>query len=503
MNEFAGLHIISALVTNLILTVTFVLFIVEVAVVASSCSTGEPIMLRSIGHSMLPVFCLLLLGPANMSADELKATATAQLMMQVIDCVAEHHIEAPTRQQMVLELIKYVAFKEKKLPPPGLSQRISSVDPDTLGELLAEELSNYIESNDSPTRVAALLNEVAGVCRFSNVRMTSLKDHRIQEQIAGNRYVGIGVAVRMHQPTQQLQFLNILPGGAAAKAGLKVNDIVETVDGQTTKGKSLPETVELLRGKEGTDVTITVRQPDDKESRDFTLTRAIVPFKTIKDPAFSDNRRVAAIGFERSRGITGSTVHDLRQIAAELPETVEVVTIDFRRLTGRNLHHGVLLANALLDGKPIGQIETTDGVRTVTAERGTLFGDRKLVILIDRMTQGTPLWIAAAVKEAGNNNEVIGDFASDGLVFDAVPLPRTDFVVTMPTARLRRIDGKPLSLKVKAPIDFHPLPRMQLERDSAGSERPINQPELLSFPFEDLGEVIFRLYFKNSDQPKE
>ncbi|MBD3673916.1 MAG: PDZ domain-containing protein [Planctomycetaceae bacterium] len=458
-------------------------------------------MLRSLGHSMLPVFCLLLLGPANMSADEPKAVATARLLMQVIDSVTEHHIEALTRQQMVLEIILHFAAEEKKSPPPGLSRRISSVDPDNLGTLLAEELSKYIEEGDSPTSSASLLDEIAEFFRFSDVSITSLQDHRVQEQMAGNRYVGIGVAVGMHQPTKQLQFLSIFPGGAAAKAGLKVNDIVETVDGQMTKGQSLNETINLLRGEEGTDVTIIVRQPDEKESREFTLTRAIVPFKTIKDPVFSDNHRVAVIGFERSRGITGSSVHDLRQIEAELPETVETVTLDFRRLSERNLHHGILLANALLDGEPIGQIETTDGVRTVTAERGTLFGNRKLVILIDGYTQGTPLWIAASVAEAGH--EVIGEFASDGLVFDAVPLTGTDFVVSMPTARLRRVDGKPLALDQGRPSATEYLSNIRRRRAAAGAPRLINQPELLSFPFEDLGEAIFRLYLKNSDQPKE
>lgn len=61
-------------------------------------------------------------------------------------------------------------------------------------------------------------------------------------------------------------------------------------------------------------------------------------------------------------------------------ETVEVVTLDFRGLSGRNLHHGILMGSALLDEQPIGQVETTGGMRKITAEPGALFGDRKLVI---------------------------------------------------------------------------------------------------------------------------
>jgi hypothetical protein len=131
----------------------------------------------------------------------------------------------------------------------------------------------------------------------------------------------------------------------------------------------------------------------------------------------------------------------LRKLEAQLPDTVEVVTLDFRGLPNSTLQHGILIANALLDEKPIGQVESTSGIRTITAEPGTLFGDRKLVIVIDGRTQGTALWIAAAVADAEAGGVVFGKSSSSGLVHEGVPLENADFVVHMPTVRLRRIDG--------------------------------------------------------------
>lgn len=463
-------------------------------------------MFRFIPRATLLVFSLLFLVPARSRAQEPKAAATARLLMNVIDVVQEKHIEPPTRQEMVLQTLRHLAEKQQKVSPPGLSRRISSADPADLEPLLARELSVYLQDSEPSTRIPALPYEIFEFLTANHINVLSQQDHRVQEQVEGNRYVGIGVAVSTYQPTQQLQILRVERGGAADKAGLRKDDVVESVDGKPTGGKSLAEIIKMLRGEEGTDVTVTVRQPKEKQLREYTMTRGIVPFQTVKEPKYSGNDRVAAIGFQR---FSGSTVHELRKMEAELPETVEMVTLDFRSLSGRNLHHGILIANALLDGKPIGQVETTEGVRTVTAEPGTLFGDRKLLILIDPSTQGTPLWIAAAVKAAGGDHEVIGKFQSDGLVFDAVPLPGTDLVVTMPTARLRRFDGQPLSVRHEAPTTAVPLPRIPVKRFEREALFPGSNPpdlnRLKSVSLQDLAEELARWLpeVQNSEDSKD
>ena len=63
----------------------------------------------SVPRSLLMMLCFSLFAPCSAHAEELRASSPAQLLMQVIDTVVEHHIDAPTRQQMVLDAIRYVA----------------------------------------------------------------------------------------------------------------------------------------------------------------------------------------------------------------------------------------------------------------------------------------------------------------------------------------------------------------------------------------------------------
>jgi len=468
-------------------------------------------MLRSIPRFMLPVFGLLFLLPAKIPAEEPKAAAdAARLLMQVIDTVVEHHIEAPTRQQMVLNVLRHIAAQEKTVPSPGLSQRISAADPADLETLLAHELSAYLEDADAAENFPRRAISFAEFVVPGHLQIQTREENRVEEQIAGNRYVGIGVAAGMHQPTKQLKFVNVIAGGPAAKAGVKNGDIVETVDGKPTQGKTLEEVIHLLRGEEGTDVTIAVRQPNEEQPREYTITRNVVPFNTVEQPAVSYDKKVAAVGFQR---LSASTVHELQKIEESLPDTVEVVTFDFRNLSGDNLHHGILIANALIDGKPIGQVETTGGVKKLTAEPGALFGERKLIALLNNNTGGTALWLSTVIEEAAAGGVAFGQSAREGFVSEGIPIADGKLVLQLPTARLRRIDGSPLASREPRTDDsFQGVTRVRppgllgrlIQRDKLGNIKI--EPILQQGNLKTIADTIASWYRQQApilNEPKE
>lgn len=467
-------------------------------------------MLLSIFRSTLLVSCLMLLLPAGARADKPQAVSTAKLLMQVFHTIVEHHIEAPTRQQLVLDTIRHVAQQKGQVPAPDLSSRISSADPEQLESLLARELSRYLDAIALQRDAASQTRSIAEFLNSRNILITSKEDYRIQQQFSANRYVGIGVTAGMYKPTQQLQIIQVVKGGTAERAGALDGDIVDTVDGQSTKDKSITEVIDWLRGEEGTDVVVELRQPNEDKIRKYTMTRDVVPFATVNEPDYSHNHRVVAIGF---KNFSGSTVHELRKIEAGLPDSVEVVTLDFRNQAGTNLQHGILLANALLDEKPIGKVESTTGIRLVTAEPGTLFGDRKLLIVINQRTGGTPLWIATAVKDNSEEQIVFGQSDTSSFVQDAVPLEGTDFVIDMPTQRLLRSNGKsmqyfdPYGIRFSSRIARLPEVKLAQRRDTPMfvSPNPAHTDHFDQIPFNELANAVSRKLIppSTSDEPKE
>jgi C-terminal processing protease CtpA/Prc len=72
----------------------------------------------------------------------------------------------------------------------------------------------------------------------------------------------------------QIVVRQIVTGGPAHLAGLKIGDIITHIDGKPTMGSDFREMVEhRLRGKAGTKVLIRISRPGESKPLSFTLTR--------------------------------------------------------------------------------------------------------------------------------------------------------------------------------------------------------------------------------------
>ena len=115
--------------------------------------------------------------------------------------------------------------------------------------------------------LTGLLSSVSG-----NPQLLPEKERKVQEQSEGNRYVGIHIALGIDETEKRPVISEVIEGGPADRAGVKQNDLIEQIEGVDTKGMELREAVDRLRGDEGTDVTIKVRQPGAKTARQYTIT---------------------------------------------------------------------------------------------------------------------------------------------------------------------------------------------------------------------------------------
>ena len=94
------------------------------------------------------------------------------------------------------------------------------------------------------------------------------------EQIEG-RFSGVGLSVI--EVPKGLRVAQVFPRSPAEEAGIEVGDTVVSVEGESLAGKSSEEATKLIKGPEGTQVTIGVRDAKSGKTRKLTLTRAEVP----------------------------------------------------------------------------------------------------------------------------------------------------------------------------------------------------------------------------------
>lgn len=73
-----------------------------------------------------------------------------------------------------------------------------------------------------------------------------------------NAYVGIGVTVQATDDNSGLMVIAVQPGGPAEEAGVQVGDVIIQVDGESAQDRTVTEISAMIKGEEGTVVSVTV-----------------------------------------------------------------------------------------------------------------------------------------------------------------------------------------------------------------------------------------------------
>jgi carboxyl-terminal processing protease len=374
---------------------------------------------------LLPAALPLLAGAAEPTAGKEKPhdpAAFARWAWTIMDVVLEKHVDPCTRQEMILGGTRALFKAAGAEQPAGLSSRVSELTTeDQLAAFLNETWPVTPEAAKAgpgvlgDAFVQGMLRSVPGEAGFLSPQALKLS-----EQISGNRYVGIGIQVTLHQEESRVQIVNPYRRGAARAAGARPGDLILAVDGKDTRDVPLTKVVEWLRGDEGTPVTIVVRQPKENETRTLKMVRAKVPFDTVfgyrRASEDAWHYRIDAaqpIGYVTVRILNSGTLHDLRQAESKLrAEGVQALVIDLRLAGGRDeetdLHNAALLADALLDGGLMWRLHEAGTAREFQADRECLFRDWPLAVLLDGQLPSTSIQAIAAALHDNHRAVVVG-----------------------------------------------------------------------------------------------
>ena len=162
-------------------------------------------------------------------------------------------------------------------------------------------------------------------------------DNALDGKVSG---IGAEIGVRNDQPT----ILRVLEDSPASREGLKAQDVIVSVGDKSTAGFSAPDTAELIRGKEGTTVKITVARDD--QPINLTITRA-----EVSDPSVSSTIK-DSVGILTIRRFDEQT-SELARRAAEHFKSADVsgVVLDLRDNGGGYLDQARQVAGIWLDDK--------------------------------------------------------------------------------------------------------------------------------------------------------
>lgn len=110
----------------------------------------------------------------------------------------------------------------------------------------------------------------------------------ISEKTKGE-FCGIGAYISQGKNDNSLKVAGVVKGGPAEKAGIKKGDIIVEVDGENIQGKDSFYAVSKMKGKKGTNVSISVMRKGNKKPITFNIKREVIHDNTVSYKMLDNN----------------------------------------------------------------------------------------------------------------------------------------------------------------------------------------------------------------------
>jgi len=176
---------------------------------------------------------------------------------------------------------------------------------------------------------------------------SSFLDKRAYKELkiqTNGQFGGLGMVVGMRKGV--LTVISPIDDTPAAKAGIKAGDIILMINNKATLDMSLDEAVNLMRGKPGTKVTLTIVRKGQKPFK-VTITRAIIKVKSVKA---KDVKGYPEIKYIRISSFDKNVVKNLKKILKNLKkEHKKGIIIDLRNNPGGLLNQAVGTLDLFID----------------------------------------------------------------------------------------------------------------------------------------------------------
>lgn len=208
-------------------------------------------------------------------------------------------------------------------------------------------------------------------------------------------YYGIGAYVMMDAETETPYISGVISGTPAEEAGLQMGDIIYAVDGTQTFQVTLEETTGLIKGEEGTHVTLTLIR--DGMAFDQDVVRRRVNNPTVTSEMLDDE-----IGYIAISEFKDTTVDQFTEAYAVLKGSgVKALILDLRGNPGGLLDAAVSICRQLLPEGLVVYTEDKNGERVEYACDGTRKIEIPMVVLVNGGSASASEVMTGAIKDHG------------------------------------------------------------------------------------------------------
>ncbi len=310
----------------------------------------------------------------------------------------------------------------------GLLSSPGTPDPDELAweqaRLFAEVMErvkrDYVESIDESVLLESAIRGMVSDLDAHSQYLDADEYRDIRISTTGS-YTGVGLEVG--EIDGVIRVVTPIAGSPAARSGIRSGDQIVAVNGVNIELERLHETIGRMRGRAGSEVTITIMR--DEEVIDYEMHRAIVRVASVHYELMNP-----AYGYVRLSQFSETTAREVSRAIDTLQDEnngmLDGVILDLRNNPGGVLDSAVDVSDLFLDS---GVIVTADG-RTAdsrfarSAHRGDVLDGAEMIVLVNNGSASASEIVAGALQDHGRALIVGTETFGKGLVQTVMPLSK-------------------------------------------------------------------------------
>ena len=240
---------------------------------------------------------------------------------------------------------------------------------------------------------------------------------REQENIFMGHFDGLGITVTIVD--EQLTVISPIEDTPAYHAGIKANDKIMKIDGESTKGITLDEAVNILRGEKGTPVTLTIKRENIEDLLEITIIRDTITVDAVKEKLLEEEQ----LGYIRISTFNANTAPELKEVLNNFKEIpLEGIILDLRNNPGGLLESAIEVASQFIREGDIVQIKGRNDLTRSYKSYGHKYPDWPLVLLINKGSASASEIVAGAIQDYGRGIIMGEQSFGKGLVQQVYPL---------------------------------------------------------------------------------
>ncbi len=276
------------------------------------------------------------------------------------------------------------SLADHELPSPPTTDTYNALT--VFGEIFDQIRRNHVDEHESQKLIEEAINGMMKALDKHSSYVTPDDYQNMQDSTSG-QYSGIGAEVSWDEEKKGVIIIRPMEGSPALRDGLKPNDLITEVDGDSLKDLDLLKAINMIKGPTDSKVKFKVIREGEDEPLMITVTRGRIEQKVVQSRVIDD-----AIMYFRLDQFNAKSSKEVKEAVEKMLDDLEDgkkyigLIFDVRGNPGGLLGQAIKISNMFLDEGLI--VETrprgAEEGRKHSARQGQIVRkDLRIVVMID------------------------------------------------------------------------------------------------------------------------